>query len=189
MVVLLPDSGRGYLSKLYNDDWMRENGFLSRFGRPQRVGGLIAERHTRVPHVVAVGSDDTVADAIDLLTNHDISQLPVVIGAAAHNGKHAVKSDSVIGSVQERSLLDNLYRNPDILTSRVAEIMESPFCVVDANEEIERVFPLLAGGSPAVLVERDGVIEGVFTRADLLDFAAHQRAASKGRGTHRSSGS
>jgi cystathionine beta-synthase len=187
IVVLLPDSGRGYLSKLYNDDWMRENGFLSRFGRPQRLGSLISERHSRVPHVVAVGSDDTVADAIELLRHHDISQLPVVIGEAAHNGSHPVRSDAVVGSVQERSLLDNLYRNPDILSSSVAEIMEAPFCVIDANEEIERVFPLLAGGSPAVLVKREGVIEGVFTRADLLDFAAHQSAASKGRGTTRGS--
>jgi predicted transcriptional regulator len=57
--------------------------------------------------------------------------------------------------------------------------------VIDANEEIERVFPLLAGGSPAVLVEREGIIEGVFTRADLLEFAAHQSAAAKSRGTSR----
>jgi predicted transcriptional regulator len=57
--------------------------------------------------------------------------------------------------------------------------------VIDANEEIERVFPLLTGGSPAVLVERDGLIEGVFTRSDLLDFAAHQSAAAQGRGTAR----
>jgi cystathionine beta-synthase len=185
MVVLLPDSGRGYLSKLYNDDWMRENGFLSRFGRPQRLGSLIEKRRSRVPHVVAVGSDDTVADAIELLRNHDISQLPVVTGSTAHNGSHPVGVNDVVGSLQERSLLDNLYRNPEILTSRVAEIMESPFCVIDANEEIEHVFPLLAGGSPAVLVEREGTIEGVFTRADLLDFAAHQSAASKGRGTTR----
>jgi cystathionine beta-synthase len=185
VIVLLPDSGRGYLSKLYNDDWMRENGFLSRFGRPQRLGSLIDERHSRVPHVVAVGSDDKVADAIELLRNHDISQLPVVLGRAAHNGKLPVKADAVIGSVQERSLLDNLYRNPEILVSRVAEIMEGPFCVIDANEEIERVFPLLTGGSPAVLVERDGLIEGVFTRSDLLDFAAHQSAAAQGRGTAR----
>jgi cystathionine beta-synthase len=181
MVVLLPDSGRGYLSKIYNDDWMRENGFLSRFGRPARLGSLISDRRSRVPHVVAVGTDDTVADAIELLRNHDISQLPVVTGRAAHNGSHPVRSEAVIGSVQERSLLDNLYRNPDILIAKVSQIMEEPFRVIDANEEIERVFPLLAGGSPAVLVEREGLIEGVFTRADLLDFAAHQRTASSGR--------
>jgi cystathionine beta-synthase len=190
MVVLLPDSGRGYLSKLYNDDWMRENGFLSRFGRPQRLGTWIDERHTRVPHVVAVGADDTVADAIELLRNHDISQLPVIVGRAAHNGNgtHPVPAEAVIGSVQERSLLDCLYRDPEMLSAPVAEIMDGPFCTIDANEEIERVFPLLAGGSPAVLVEREGVIEGVLTRADLLDFAAHQSAASKSRGTHRRGG-
>ncbi len=182
VVVLLPDSGRGYLSKIYNEDWMRENGFISRFGRPQRLSSLISARQGRVPHVVAIGTDDTVADAIELLRNHDISQLPVVTGQTTQNGTHDVAADSVVGSVQERTLLDRLYRNPDVLSSKVAEIMDVPFSVIDASEEIERVFPLLTGGSPAVLVQQGGNITGVFTRADLLQFAAHQNAATKSRG-------
>jgi cystathionine beta-synthase len=182
VVVLLPDSGRGYLSKLYNDDWMRENGFSSRFGRPQRLGSLIAARQGHVPHVVAIGADETVADAIELLRGHDISQLPVVSGHIAANGAHEFAADRVVGSVQERTLLDRLYRDPEVLSAKVSEVMDAPFIVIDANEEIERVFPLLTGGSPAVLVQQDGIITGVFTRADLLQFAAHQNARVKGRG-------
>jgi cystathionine beta-synthase len=179
VVVLLPDSGRGYLSKLYNEDWMRENGFLSRFGRPQRLGSLISARQGHVPHVVAIGAEDSVADAIELLRGHEISQLPVVSGKTPEGGWRRVATADVVGSIQERTLLDRLYRDPDVLTERVAEIMDGPFLVIAANEEIERVFPLLTGGSPAVLVEHEGSITGVFTRSDLLEFAAHQTASSK----------
>ena len=187
VVVLLPDSGRGYLSKIYNDDWMRENGFLSRFGRPQRLGSLITARRGHVPRIVAIGADNTVADAIELLRHHEISQLPVVNGDASTIGDAAVTTDSIIGSLQERTLLDRLYRNPELLQSKVSTIMESPFSVIDANEEIEHVFPLLTGGSQAVLVQRDGVISGVFTRSDLLEFAANQSVAAKGRRTRHES--
>ncbi|MDF3038243.1 MAG: cystathionine beta-synthase, partial [Thermomicrobiales bacterium] len=76
VVVLLPDSGRGYLSKIFNDDWMRENGFLSRFSQPTRVGTVVAARSGETPTVVAIGCDQTVAEAIELLREHDISQLP-----------------------------------------------------------------------------------------------------------------
>ena len=173
MVVLLPDSGRGYLSKIYNDDWMRENGFLSRFSRPVRVGRLITERDGHLPSVVAVSCTDTVEHAIELLRKHDISQLPVVRdGAGLDRGQ--VEVQAIVGSIQERSLLDHLYRKPDILNAAVSTIMDPPFSLVDANEEIERVFPLLASGSQAVLVEREGYVVGVITRSDLLDFAAQQ---------------
>jgi cystathionine beta-synthase len=179
VVVLLPDSGRGYLSKIYSDDWMRENGFLSRFSRPTRVGRLVTERGSDVPNVVAVMCDDTVAQAIEVLRQHEISQLPVLrCGARSADGR--IEIQEIVGSLQERTLLDQLYRNPDILSVQVSTIMDAPFNLVDANEEIERIFPLLATGSPAVLVQRDGYIVGVITRADLLEFAAHQRPGRGG---------
>jgi cystathionine beta-synthase len=176
MVVLLPDSGRGYLSKIYNDDWMRENGFLSRFSRPTRVGSLVTGSGRHAPRVVAVSCDDTVQRAIELLREHDISQLPVVRGQAPDpddEGGCMVEVHAIVGSLQERNLLDRLFRDPEVVNAKVSTIMEGPFSLVDANEEIERVFPLLTGGSSAVLVQRDGCIAGVVTRADLLGFAAH----------------
>jgi len=181
VVVLLPDSGRGYLSKIYSDDWMRENGFLSRFTQPARVGTVVAARSGETPTVVAVSCDQTVADAIELLRQHDISQLPVVRtgtplvgedGAAAR-----VEVQSVAGSVQERGLLDQLFRNPDALSAKVSTVMDGPFPLVDANEEVERVVPMLASGAPAVLVQRDGAIIGVVTRADVLEYVAHHRGS------------
>lgn len=174
VVVLLPDSGRGYLSKIYSDDWMRENGFLSRFSRPTRVGRLVNERGSDVPNVVAVLCDQTVAESIELLRQHEISQLPVLrCGTRSPDGR--IEIQEIVGSLQERTLLDQLYRNPDILSVQVSTIMDAPFNLVDANEEIERIFPLMATGAPAVLVQRDGYVAGVVTRADLLEFAAHQR--------------
>jgi cystathionine beta-synthase len=176
VVVLLPDSGRGYLSKIYNDDWMRENGFLSRFQQPARAGAVVAARSGEVPKMVAVGCDQTVAEAIELLRVHDISQLPVVRTGAAtvsdDDGRPArIEVHSVAGSLQERGLLDRLFRSPDVLSAKVSTIMDAPFPLVDANEEVERVAPMLAS-APAVLVEREGYVVGVLTRADVLEFVA-----------------
>jgi cystathionine beta-synthase len=180
VVVLLPDSGRGYLSKLYNDDWMRENGFLSRFTQPTRIGAIVAGRSAETPSVVAIACDQTVSEAIELLRQHDISQLPVVrTGTAlvpANGAPTRVEVQSVAGSVQERGLLDQLFRNPDVLSAKISTVMDGPFPLVDANEEVERVVPMLASGAPAVLVQRDGAIIGVVTRADVLEYVAHHRA-------------
>ncbi len=170
VVVLLPDSGRGYLSKLYNDDWMRENGFLSRFRGPTRLGQLIEGFSPELPDVIAVACDDTVEHAIEVLRFHEISQVPVV----RSRQPDGIEIQSIVGSIQERTLLDHLFRNPDIVSQQVSAIMDAPFNLVDSNEEIERVFPLFGSGAPAVLVQRDGKLIGVVTRADLLEFAARQ---------------
>jgi cystathionine beta-synthase len=183
VVVLLPDSGRGYLSKIYNDDWMRENGFLSRLGQPIRVGAVLAERRGETPKVVAIGRDQTVAEAIELLREHDISQLPVLRDSTytviENGGRIPIEVQSVVGSLQERGLLDALFRKPDVLAAKVSTIMEAPFPLVDANEEVERVAPMLASGSPAVLVQRGGLLVGVVTRADVLEYVAHHKATAE----------
>jgi cystathionine beta-synthase len=170
VVVLLPDSGRGYLSKLYSDDWMRENGFLSRFSGPTRLSQLIEGFSPELPDVIAVACDDTIEHVIEVLRFHEISQVPVV-RARQPDG---IEIQSIVGSIQERTLLDHLFRNPEIVSQQVSTIMDAPFNLVDANEEIERVFPLFGSGAPAVLVQRDGSLVGVVTRSDLLEFAARQ---------------
>jgi cystathionine beta-synthase len=172
IVILLPDSGRGYLSKLYNDDWMRENGFLSRFDQPARVAKLIGARHDPdMPPVVAVSVNQSVEEAINLLRQYRISQLPVVRETTT-DGNGRIPVHSVAGSIQERTLLDQVFRHPSALQDPVSTVMDPPFSLVDADEEVERVFPLLAAGSPAVLVNDDGELAGIITRADLLDFVA-----------------
>jgi cystathionine beta-synthase len=172
IVVLLPDSGRGYLSKVYSDDWMRENGFLSRFDQPARARVLLGARHDKtMPPVVTVSVSQTVEDAINLLREYRISQLPVVRDTAPSD-KGLIPVHSVAGSIQERTLLDQVFRHPAAMKDPVSTVMDPPFSLVDADEEIERVFPLLSAGSPAVLVNDDGDLAGIVTRADLLDFVA-----------------
>jgi cystathionine beta-synthase len=177
LVVLLPDSGRGYLSKIYNDDWMREHGFLARFRGPSDIGHLIDERAGDVPEVVAVSCDQTVAQAIERLNAYGLSQLPVVRGdGATEDGEcvgpapgETIEVQSIVGSLQERTLLDQIFRDPEVLKRPVSEIMEPVFQLVDAHEEIERVIPMLAEKNPAVLVQRQGELIGIITRADILN--------------------
>ncbi len=177
VVVLLPDSGRGYLSKLYNDDWMRENGFLSRFSQAPRAGDLVANYHdTDVPRIVAVHVDDTVERAIGLLQEFNISQLPVVRTSGGQVGT-SIEVHNIAGSIQERTLLDKVFRSPETLRAKISTVMDAPFPLVDAAEEIERVFPLLStAGASAVLVQRTGALVGIITRADLLDFVANMKS-------------
>ena len=183
LVVLLPDSGRGYLSKLYNDDWMRENGFLARFRGPSDMGNLIETRKAVMPEVVAVSCDQTVAQAIELLNEYGVSQLPVVRGQGAAADEECtgptpgetIEVQSIIGSLQERTLLDQIFRDPGVLNRPVREIMEPAFQLVDAHEDIERVIPMLAEKAPAVLVQRNGALVGIVTRADILNHVAQNR--------------
>lgn len=176
IVVLLPDTGRGYLSKQYNDDWMRESGFLSRFGAAARIRDVLAYHTRELPPVISVGVDQTVAAAVELLKQYRISQLPVVRPNGAPSPEQFVPPDvhAVVGSLQERTLLDQVFRSPEAMNARVGEVMEPAFALVDGAEEVERVFPLLASGSPAVLVQNGGKVTGIITRADLLDFVAHR---------------
>jgi cystathionine beta-synthase len=175
MVVLLPDSGRGYLSKIYNDDWMRENGFLSRFGRPKRLGSLVAERHSDLPSIIGVDRASTVSDAIELLRAHEISQLPVIDGCVSGRIAEPVGPDCIVGSIQESTLLNQLYKRPEVLSEPISEIMDAPFPIVEETAEIDQVFPYFATGAPAVMVRRGDAVVGMVTKADLLDFATNQK--------------
>jgi len=173
VVVLLPDSGKSYLSKLYNDEWMRQNGFLQRFAHLMRVGDVIRGREAGTPQIVVVSRRDSVRSAIDTMQRYGISQIPVVA-----NGTAASVSD-IVGSVQERTMLDRVFREPALVDATVERVMEAPFPVVQANDDVERLYAQLAGGVPALLAVDDDRPVSVITKADLLEFVAHQRLASR----------
>ncbi len=174
IVVLLPDSGRGYLSKLYSDDWMREYGYLPRFSRSPRVAALInGRRDGDVPAVVGIDTNQTVEEAINLLRRYQISQMPVV-HEPAHTTSGGIDAHQIAGSIQEGTLLNQVFQHPSSIHERVGTVMDPPFAMVDADEEVERIFPLLSAGSPAVLVQERGRLVGIITRSDLLDFVANQ---------------
>ncbi|HEX9268934.1 MAG TPA: cystathionine beta-synthase [Candidatus Limnocylindria bacterium] len=173
VVVLFPDSGKSYLSKLYNDEWMRQNGFLQRFAHLLRVGDVIRGREAATPQLVVISRKDTVRAAIDTMQRYGISQIPVVA-----DGQAASLTD-IVGSVQERTMLDRVFREPSLVDATVEQVMEAPFPVVQASEDVERLYAELSGGAPALLAADEDRPVSIITKADLLEFVAHQRRESR----------
>jgi cystathionine beta-synthase len=171
MVVVLPDSGKNYLSKLYNESWMLEHGFLDRPGTLARIGEVLAEKQrleTQVPDMVAVPANEKVGRAIDTLQEYGISQVPV-----ARSDKPEDISE-IVGSIQERSLLDKVFRDRGAIERDVAEVMEGPLPIVQSSAGVEEMFADLSRGAEAIVVAEGSKPIGVLTRADLLEFLAHQ---------------
>ncbi len=170
IVVLIPDSGRGYLSKVFNDDWMREHGFLPRSRQGMVADVLVGKSHHETPPLVTVAAHQRVREAIDLLHTWSVSQVAVVSGDDPND------VSGVVGSVQEGSLLERLFRKPEVLGAQVIDVMDPPFPMVDQHEPVEEAFELLSKGrSTAVLVTDGGRAVGVMTRSDILDFLATNR--------------
>ena len=174
VVTLVPDTGRAYLSKFYDDNYMIDLGFLERKGQVPTVEEVLRFKKVGrglpgIPDLITIESHQKVGEAIDLMQQYSISQLPVVRNAPTES------LADVIGSLQERGLLDRVFRNPDALNEEVAAAMGPPLTAVDAAESIDRVFTDLSGGSAAVVVARAGRPAGMLTRADLLEYLAHHR--------------
>jgi cystathionine beta-synthase len=174
IVTLIPDSGRGYLSKLYDDNWLAEYGILERRAPAPRIEEVLAFKRAEngeVPQIVFVETHEKVGHAIELMQRFGISQIPVV------RHQPAESLADVVGSVRERGLLERLYANGDALNEDVAAAMEPPLPAVEQGETVETVFQEIATGSPAVVVAKEGRPVGVITRADLLEYLAHGGAA------------
>jgi cystathionine beta-synthase len=170
VVVIFPDTGRNYLSKLYSETWMLQYGFVE---RPEivRVEEVLGTKHGEVPPLVSVGAHEKVRHAIDTLQEYGISQAPV-------SRDDSGEVTAVVGSIQERDLLDRIFRDPDALQADVAEVMGPPLPLVEGGDPIEVAFEHLQSAT-AVVVSRDGQALGVLTRSDLLEFLAHRRGASR----------
>jgi cystathionine beta-synthase len=167
IVVLLPDTGRNYLSKFFNDEWMRQNGYLERLG-PVRIAEVLNAHNgsDRVPTIVTVEAGKTVGEAIDLMHQYGISQMPVLEDAGA--------GGSIVGSLQEQTLLNRVYRDPAVVSTPVSTAMDPPFTQLPGDASIDDAFePLLRGENAVLIVESDRPI-GVITRADLLEFVVHR---------------
>ena len=166
IVVLLPDTGRNYLSKFFSDEWMRQNGYLQRLV-PARVREVFDSHSDGVPELVSVGAGKSVGEAIDLMQQYGISQLLVTENGTAAGG-------GVVGSIQERTLLDRIYRDPTMVTTSVSTAMDPPFARVAAGAPIEEAFEALLGGEPALMIVEGDLPVGVITRSDLLEFVARR---------------
>lgn len=170
-VVILPDTGRNYLSKLYSDEWLRKNGLLPTTGAVVRVAELLADRHHPAdrPAVVLARTTDRVGEAIETLERYGISQMPV---SEDPEGDAVV---AIVGSITERGLLERAYRDPSVVERTVGEVMDPPLPLVDASASVDEAFRLLSEGAPALVAVIGERPAGVVTKLDLLEYLAHHR--------------
>jgi cystathionine beta-synthase len=156
IVVLLPDSGDRYLSKVHSDEWMKENRLLEGFD--PTVGEVLQRRTSGMPLLVCVDPGTIVRDAIGLIRQYDISQLPVLRG-----GRNE-------GVVNEAHILRAALENPGVLSKPAAEVMDAPLPEISAGETAEQARQLMAQRDGGALLVRDGDrIVGILTRLDLID--------------------
>jgi cystathionine beta-synthase len=154
VVTVLCDTGERYLSKVYNDEWLRENQLLDT--ERVTVTRVLEAKNSGAPPLISVAPTATVRQALNLMNTYNVSQLPVLDGGDG------------VGAVSEPALMAKALEQPATLDQAVAEVMDGPFPVVDADLPIERLTALLSRETPAALVRRDGKIAGIVTRYDVL---------------------
>ncbi|CCG04853.1 cystathionine beta-synthase [Blastococcus saxobsidens] len=170
LVVLLADGGRGYLNKIFNDAWMADYGFLGSTAGTT-VGELLHTKSGETPPLVHTHPNETVRDAIDILREYGVSQLPVV------RAEPPVTAGEVVGSVDEKTLLDAVFTGRATLADRVEKHMSPPLPIIGSGEPVTSAVAEL-GSAGALLVHVDGKPAGVITRQDVLGHIADRPAAT-----------
>jgi cystathionine beta-synthase len=165
VVVLLPDSGRGYLSKIFNDEWMADYGFL-RANSDTTVADVLKRKGNRLPEMVHLHPTETVREAIDVLREYGVSQVPVV------RAEPPVMTAEVVGSVVERDLLDALFSGRAALSDALDKHISPPLPMIGGGESVSAAMSALEKADAAVVLI-DGKPAGILTRQDLLGFLAH----------------
>ena len=158
VVVLLPDTGERYLTKVHNDAWMRDNHLLD--PRSTRVSELVSSKASRLPALLKVEAGEPVRRALTLVEQHEVTQLPVF-----RNGE-------VVGTVYDNEILKVVLGDIAALDRPVESLMGDPLPVVRSDQSVDDVTRLLAARNPAVLVREDGAVVGILTRFDMLQFIA-----------------
>ncbi len=161
VVVLTPDSGRGYLSTVFNEDWMRGFGFVDSVG--PTVSHVLESRVTDRPPLVYVQPQDTVRDAVLLMHKHSVSQLPV------GKGEMPLATAEIAGSIDELRIMETAFGNPDVFDLPVGEVMSSKLPTIGIGQTVATAVEML-DTAPALLVLDGGRPRAVLARADLLSF-------------------
>jgi cystathionine beta-synthase len=163
MVVLLPDTGRGYLSKFYNATWLRENGLTEPAPAATLADVLAFRRQSNpgMPMLVSVAPHETITVAIERLHRYGISQLPVVA------------QGQVVGSLTETQLLQHVAAGEDISNRTVADWQDPPLPALQETASVHEAYTLFASGQSAVAVHNGQGLQGVIAKSDLLEFWAH----------------
>jgi len=154
VVTILCDTGERYVSKVYDDEWMRANQMLDAV--PVTVEALMAQRPAGIPPLVAVAPSASVRQALNLMSTYGISQVPVVAG------------DDCVGSLTEGPVISRALEDAKLLERAVSDVMQPPFPVVEAALPMERLNTLLSHETQAALVRKDGRLAGIVTRYDVL---------------------
>lgn len=174
VVVILPDGGRGYLSKIFNDDWMADYGFLPSSTDEAHIGEVLARKdaieHEGIPQFVHMHPNETVAEAVRVLRDFGVSQMPVVSPGAGHPD---IMAGEVIGSVAERELLEGLFAQRITLTDTLESVMSKPLPVVGSGETVTSLMTVLEKSDAAVVLV-EGKPQGIVTSQDLLAFLANR---------------
>jgi cystathionine beta-synthase len=161
IVVLLPDGGRGYLSKIFNDDWMARYGFLRATEAGATVADVLAGKTGRMPELVHVHPTETVRDAIDYMREYGVSQMPVL------RAEPPVVTGEIAGSIAERDLLDALFTGQAHLHDKVEKHVGPPLPMIGGGQPVAEAVAMLEKADAAIILV-DGKPAGVLTRQDLL---------------------
>ncbi|WP_030236653.1 cystathionine beta-synthase [Streptomyces sp. NRRL S-350] len=176
VVVLLPDGGRGYLSKIFNDDWMADYGFLPSSTDEAHIGEVLARKESieqgGVPQFVHMHPNETVAEAVRVLREYGVSQMPVVSPGAGHPD---IMAGEVIGSVVEKLLLEGIFAKEIELSDTLDKVMSKPLPVVGSGETVTNLMTVLEKADAAVVLV-EGKPQGIVTRQDLLGYLTGRSA-------------
>ncbi|MDD5190585.1 MAG: cystathionine beta-synthase [Dehalococcoidales bacterium] len=160
IVVILPDTGRNYLTKIFSDSWMQEYGYWGEV-QPQviKVGDILSQKRG-IPMVIKVEPQDILSKVVQVLHEYNISQVPVVIG------------DEVVGSLNEASLMKLLYDGVDLTKQEVSAVMGKPLPTIDEDVDVSEAYRLLLSGTIGLVVTRNKTLTGILTRSDLINYWA-----------------
>ena len=164
IVVLLPDGGRGYLSKIFNDDWLSDYGFMETAGE-ETIGEVLRAKSGPTPSLVHSHPTETIREAIDILREYGVSQMPIV------RAEPPVTAGEVVGSVSERALLDALFAGTASLADPIEPHMSPSLPIIGSGEAVAHAVAALETAD-ALLVHVDGKPAGVVTRQDVLGHLA-----------------
>ncbi len=174
IVVLFPDGGRNYLSKLYNDEWLRQHGLLGSPVPRVTVADVLRNGHqpAELPPLVLARTTDRVGAAIDLLQLYGISQMPVT-------ERDDENIEGIVGSISEKGLLERVYLKPETVERTAGEVMDRSLPTIPAGASIDDAFDLLATGAAALVAVHADRPVGIVTKLDLLEYLAHRREPGK----------
>ena len=161
IVVLLPDNGRGYLSKIFNDGWMQRYGFMHSAGSEATAADVLATKVGSLPEMVHVHPTETVRDAIDIMREYGVSQVPVL------KAEPPVVTGEVAGSIAEKTLLDALFSGQAHLHDTIEKHMAPSLPMIGGGQRVSEVVELMETADAAMVLV-DGKPKGVLTRQDLL---------------------